>query len=236
MKLSVIIPCYNEKNTLPEVLKAVSAVPIDKEIIVVDDGSKDGSREWLDEQVKNGSFAGLRVVKHEHNQGKGGALITGFMEAQGQFSAVQDADLEYDPAQLTELLRPLEEGQADAVFGSRMLAETVRTYSPLYLRGNKFMTAWINFLFGSRYTDSYTCYKVFRTSDLRRMDLKSKGFEIEAEMSCKAAAMSLRVMELPIEYKPRSREEGKKINYKDAIKGALKALVLKITLKKNSFK
>ena len=236
MKLSVIIPSYNEKETLPKVLSAVYAVNIDKEVIVVDDGSSDGSAEWLEKQAESGQFPGLRVIRHEHNQGKGGALITGFMAAQGHYVAVQDADLEYDPAQLEYLIKPLEEKQTDAVFGSRMLAEKVETYSNLYLRGNKTMTAWINFLFGSRYTDSYTCYKLFRTSDIRRMDLQSKGFEIEAEMSCKAAFLGLKVMELPIIYKPRNREEGKKINYKDAIKGAMKALFLRISLRKDSIR
>jgi len=234
MKLSVIIPSYNERKTLPEVLKAVSALPVDKEIIIVDDGSSDGTREWFESEKAAGRWPEARMIKHEKNQGKGGALITGFTEAQGHFVVVQDADLEYDPSQIPELLRPLDEGQTDAVFGSRMLAEKIETYSPLYLRGNRTMTAWINFLFGSRYTDSYTCYKLFRTSDARRMNLKSHGFEIEAEMACKAAFMGIRVMELPVIYRPRSREEGKKINFRDAIKGALKALVLKLTLRKNS--
>jgi len=234
MKLSVIIPAYNEINSLPVVLPAVAALPFEKEIIVVDDGSSDGTREWLDGQLEKKTYECLKVIKHDVNRGKGAALITGFMEAQGRYVAVQDADMEYDPAQLEELMNPLEENQADAVFGSRMLAEKVDAYSSLYLRGNKFMTAWINFLFGSRYTDTYTCYKIFRTSDVRRMDLRSSGFEIEAEMSCKASFMGLKVMELPIIYKPRSREEGKKINYKDAIKGALKALILRISLKKDS--
>lgn len=234
MKLSVIIPSYNELKTLPEVIEAVTAIPIEKEIIVVDDGSKDGTREWLSGCVSSGKWPCLRVINHEKNQGKGGALITGFTEAQGHYVIVQDADLEYDPSQIPELLRPLEEGQADAVFGSRLLAGDREMYSRLYLNGNKFMTAAINFLFGSKYTDSYTCYKLFKTSDARKMNLKSPGFEIEAEMAGKAALMGLKVMELPIDYKPRSREEGKKINYKDAIKGLLKALFLRLTIKKDS--
>ena len=235
MKLSVIIPAYNEKDTLPKVIDAVSSLPLNKEILVVDDGSSDGTGEWLKKQLENKAWPELRIALHDTNMGKGAALITGFMEAQGNFVAVQDADLEYDPAQLVELINPIEENQADAVFGSRMLAEKVETYSSLYLRGNKFITWWINFLFKSRYTDSYTCYKLFRTSDVRKMNLQSKGFEIEAELACKAAFMGLKVMELPIKYKPRSREEGKKINCKDAIKGFFKALFLRISLKKGTF-
>lgn len=236
MKTTVIIPCYNELKTIPAVLGALSKINICKEIIVVDDCSKDGTGEWLEEQLKLNTFPGLRVIKHQKNRGKGGALLTGFEAAQGRIVIIQDADMEYNPEQIPGLILPIESGVAEAVYGSRMLCQNVKTYSPLYLRGNKTMTWFINLLFGSKYTDSYTCYKAFKTSDIRRMNLSSAGFEIEAEISCKAAFMGIRIVELPIVYHPRSRDEGKKINYKDAIKGILKILRLRLTLRKSMFR
>lgn len=235
MRTTVVIPSYNEMRTLPAVLKAVSAVALDKEIVVVDDGSKDGTREWLDKAAASGEFPGLRVVKHEHNTGKGGALITGFNAASGDIVIVQDADLEYDPADIPRIVQPIIDGKADTVYGSRMLSGRSQTYSQLYLCGNKFVTFLTNLLFGSGMTDSYTCYKAFRTRDIRRMKLTSRGFEIEAEMSCKAAFMGLRFSELAIVYASRSREEGKKINFKDAVKGVLKICWLRLTLRRSQF-
>ena len=236
MKTTIVIPSYNEMKTLPAVLKAIGGVELDKEVIVVDDGSGDGTREWLDKAIAGREFPyDLKLVKHELNRGKGGALITGFNAASGDIVIVQDADLEYDPAQIPDIVRPIKEDRADAVFGSRMLTARTYTYSRIYLAGNKLLTFLVSLLFGLKVTDSYTCYKAFRTPLLRRLNLTSTGFEIEAELSCKTAFLGLRFLELPIKYTSRSRQEGKKINYRDAVKGVLKILGLRLTLRASDF-
>ncbi len=234
MKTTIVIPSYNEMKTLPAVLKAVAAVPLDKEIIVVDDGSTDGTREWL-AGTAAGEYPFLRVIEHEKNTGKGGALITGFGAATGDVAIVQDADLEYDPACIPAIVKPIEEGRADAVFGSRLYYGKSATYNIVYLWGNKFLTLLVNLFFGARMTDSYTCYKAFRTPLLNKIKLTSPGFEIEAEISCKTAFLGLRLEEVPIPYVPRSRRAGKKINFRDAVKGVLKILRLRLTLRRADF-
>jgi glycosyltransferase involved in cell wall biosynthesis len=236
MKTTIIIPSYNEMKTLPAVLKVIGGINLDKEVVVVDDGSRDGTREWLDKAIAAREFPyDLRLIKHEKNRGKGGALITGFNAASGEITIVQDADLEYDPNCIPEIVRPIAEGRADAVFGSRMLSGKSETYSQLYLAGNKFLTFLVDLFFGARMTDSYTCYKAFRTPLLRKMRLVSSGFEIEAELSCKTAFLGLRFGEVPIVYTSRSRQEGKKINYRDAIKGVLKIIALRLSLRTADF-
>ncbi len=236
MKTTIVIPSYNEMKTLPAVLKAVAVIPLDKEVIVVDDGSRDGTRDWLEKAIAGREFpCDLKLIKHEKNKGKGGALITGFNAASGDITIVQDADLEYDPSQIPDLVRPIKEGRADAVFGSRMLSARTYTYSRIYLAGNKLLTFLVGLLFGLKVTDSYTCYKAFRTPLLKKMGIVSNGFEIEAELSCKTAFLGLRFLELPIKYTSRSRKEGKKINYKDAVKGVLKILWLRFTLCRSDF-
>lgn len=236
MKTTIVIPSYNEMKTLPAVLKALAGVALEKEVIVVDDGSRDGTREWVERAVSAKEFPyELKLIKHEENTGKGGALITGFNAAAGDIVIVQDADLEYDPNDIRSVVKPIEEGRADAVFGSRFLSGRSETYNILYLWGNQFLTFLVNLFFGSRITDSYTCYKAFRVPLLRKMRLVSTGFEIEAEMSCKASFMGLRFEEVPVMYASRSRHEGKKINYTDAIKGVLKILELRFTLRRADF-
>lgn len=236
MKTTIVIPSYNEMRTLPAVLKALAALPLEKEVIVVDDGSRDGTREWLDKAAAAAEFPfDLKVIKHEKNKGKGGALITGFNAAAGDITIVQDADLEYDPRYILDVVKPIAEGRADAVFGSRMLSGRSETYSRLYLAGNKFLSFLVSALFGVKMTDSYTCYKAFRTPLLRRLRLVSNGFEIEAELSCKTVFLGLRFEEVPIVYTSRSRQEGKKINYKDAVKGVLKILWLRLSLRRADF-
>lgn len=236
MRTTIVIPSYNEMKTLPAVLKALAGVALEKEVIVVDDGSRDGTREWVEKAIYAKEFPyELKLIKHEENTGKGGALITGFNAAAGDIVIVQDADLEYDPDDIRSVVRPIEEGRADAVFGSRFLSGKSETYNILYLWGNQFLTFLVNLFFGARITDSYTCYKAFRVPLLRKMRLVSTGFEIEAEMSCKATFMGLRFEEVPVVYASRSRHEGKKINYTDAIKGVLKILELRFTLRRADF-
>lgn len=236
MKTTIIIPSYNEMKTLPAVLRALSGVALEKEVIVVDDGSRDGTREWVDNAVSSKEFPfDLKIIKHEKNTGKGGALLTGFNAASGDIVIVQDADLEYDPNCIPSLVKPIEEGRADAVFGSRFLQGKAETYNIFYLWGNLFLTSLVNIFFGARMTDSYTCYKAFRAPLVKKMRLVSTGFEMEAELSCKTAFLGLRFEELSVTYASRSRHEGKKINYKDAIKGVLKILKLRFTLRKSDF-
>ncbi|MBI5744641.1 MAG: glycosyltransferase family 2 protein [Elusimicrobia bacterium] len=236
MKTTIVIPSYNEMRTLPAVLKAIAGLQLDKEVIVVDDGSRDGTREWVEKAIAAGEFPFvLKLIKHEKNKGKGGALITGFNAAAGEMVIVQDADLEYDPKYILDVVRPIAEGRADAVFGSRMLSGRSETYNQLYLAGNKFLSFLVSALFGVKMSDSYTCYKAFRTPLLRRLALVSNGFEIEAEISCKTAFLGLRFEEVPIVYTSRSRQEGKKINYKDAVKGVLKILQMRLFLRRADF-
>ncbi|HBB67258.1 MAG: hypothetical protein A2X28_11370 [Elusimicrobia bacterium GWA2_56_46] len=229
MKTSVIIPSFNEIKTLPEILKKIAELPIDREVVVVDDGSTDGTREWLERAAAGKAFPFvLKVIKHEANQGKGGALLTGFAAAEGDIVIIQDADLEYDPGYIPEIVRPIAEGGYDVVYGSRLLSGRTRTHNIMYLWGNQFLTFLTAFLFGVKMTDSYTCYKAFRTPLVRSLGLVSDGFEIEAEISCKIAFRKYKFTEVPIAYAPRSRGEGKKINYRDAVKGVLKILELRI--------
>ncbi|OIO04059.1 MAG: glycosyl transferase [Elusimicrobia bacterium CG_4_10_14_0_2_um_filter_56_8] len=236
MKTTIVIPSYNEMKTLPAVLKAISGLAMEKEVIVVDDGSSDGTREWTDKAISGKEFPfELKIIKHEKNTGKGGALMTGFNAATGDIVIVQDADLEYDPSYIPAIVKPIEEGRADAVFGSRLISGKSETYNVFYLWGNQLLTFLVNLLFGAKMTDSYTCYKAFRVPLLKKMRLVSTGFEIEAELSCKTAFMGLRFEELSIIYASRSRGDGKKINYKDAIKGVLKIFKLRFTLRQADF-
>lgn len=230
MKTSIVIPSYNEIRTLPEILKRIAELPIDKEVLVVDDGSVDGTREWLDKAAAENLFPfELRVIKHAANKGKGGALRTGFAAAAGGVVIIQDADLEYDPKYIPGIVKPIADGTHDVVYGSRLLISgEAKPYNIVYLWGNEFLTFLIALLFRAKMTDSYTCYKAFRTEIVRSLGLVSDGFEIEAEISCKVAFRKYRFSEVPIVYASRSREEGKKINYKDAVKGVLKILGLRL--------
>jgi glycosyltransferase involved in cell wall biosynthesis len=213
-KLSVVIPVYNEERWITEVIRRVQAVEIPKEIIIVDDCSKDGTRDIL----KTINDDNVRVIFQEKNQGKGAALRRGFAEATGDVVIVQDADLEYDPAEYPRLLQPIIENKADVVYGSRFIGERHRVLYYWHSVANKVLTTLSNMFTNLNLTDMETCYKVFRREVLQGMNLKSDRFGFEPEVTAKVARRKphWRVYEVPISYAGRTYEEGKKIRLKDA--------------------
>ncbi|MBL8768117.1 MAG: glycosyltransferase family 2 protein [Planctomycetes bacterium] len=211
MKLSVVIPVYNEKDTITTVIDRVAATPFDKEIIVVDDCSKDGTRDVL----KALDRPGVRVFFHEVNQGKGGALRTGFSQVQGDIVLIQDADLEYTPDDYGALIKPITDGNADVVFGSRFLGGTHRCHLFWHYVVNKGLTTISNVFTNLNVSDMETCYKVFRREVADRIKIESNRFGVEPELTAKVARLRCRVYEVPISYFGRDYSEGKKIGWKD---------------------
>lgn len=218
--LSVIVPVYNEERTVLKILAAVEAVPLAKEIIVVDDGSSDGTRELLRLYIEN--KPNFLVIYHEKNGGKGQAIRTGIMAVSGDAVIIQDADLEYDPQDFLKLVEAMESTGVQAVFGSRFLKGDKVT-SAWHRFVNFFLTFLTNVLFSVKLTDMETCYKLFRSDFLKQFPLQSEGFEIEVELTARTLRSGARIVEIPISYKGRSFHEGKKIGWKDGIK-ALGAL------------
>ncbi|MEW6040342.1 MAG: glycosyltransferase family 2 protein [Elusimicrobiota bacterium] len=219
MRLSIIVPAYNENKTITDVINALKSLNIDKEIIIVDDGSTDDTRKVLS------GLNGVQVIFHEKNQGKGAAIQTGLVAASGDVVLIQDADLEYNPQDIPSLVKRFSQGDVDAVFGSRFLKENPNIYKR-YLFGNKFLTFLINLLYGSSYTDTYTGYKMIKRDVFKTLNVSSSRYEMEAEISIKLKKLGYKVEEVPINYKPRTLKEGKKIGWRDALLGI--ATILKL--------
>jgi glycosyltransferase involved in cell wall biosynthesis len=212
--ISVVIPAYNEAKTVRELIARVQSVPLDKEIIIVDDASSDGTREVLGE-FKNRE--GITILFHEKNQGKGAALRTAFQQVKGDIVIIQDADLEYDPQEYGKLIKPILDGKADAVYGSRFLGGPHRVLLFWHYVGNKILTLFSNMLTNLNLTDMETCYKVFKASLLKQFTIESNRFGVEPEITTKLAKLKCRIYEVDISYSGRDYTEGKKINWKDGI-------------------
>lgn len=211
MKISVVIPVYNEIGTIEELLNRVKSVPLDKEIIVVDDRSTDGTMEWLS-HISDDS---IKVLFHPVNRGKGAALRTGFEQVAGDIVIVQDADLEYDPGEYSRLIEPILDGRADVVYGSRFTGGPQRVLFFWHYVGNKFLTLVSNMLTNINLSDMETCYKIFRAQLLEKITIKSDRFGFEPEITAKFARLKCRIYEVPISYSGRNYEEGKKITWRD---------------------
>jgi glycosyltransferase involved in cell wall biosynthesis len=215
MKLSIIMPVYNERDTLSEILSQVRAVElpeVEKEILLVDDGSTDGSREILAEEAVAGD---LRVFYHDQNQGKGAAVRTAIEQATGDLIVIQDADLEYDPRDYPTLIRPIVEGRVAVVYGSRFLGPR-KAMLFWHMLGNKLLTLTTNILYNTILSDMETCYKCFRADVIKDIPLHARRFEFEPEVTAKVLKRGHRIFEVPISYYGREYDEGKKISWRDA--------------------
>lgn len=209
--LSVIVPVYNEAKTIKQILEKIDAVGIDKEIIVVEDGSHDDTYKIL----KDIRYNNLKIIHHFTNRGKGAAFLSGLSNAKGDFVIVQDADLEYDPQDISKLIKPLKENKTDIVFGMRFK----KGYHGLFIHkiGNRLLTNLLNLLFNSKLNDYATCYKLAHRDTFNNLNLKAKGFDIDVEITCNALKRRLRILEIPISYFPRSYKDGKKIRWCDGL-------------------
>ncbi len=214
MELSVVIPIYNEINTIDEILRRVEAVNLADEIILVDDGSIDGTRERLQEIAPHHPH--MKLILHEKNSGKGAAVQTGIKAATKDLLLIQDADLEYDPRDYPALLKPIEEGIADVVYGSRFLGAPRRTTMFWHMIANKLLTFMTNILYNSILSDMETGYKLFRRDIISEISIHSKRFNFEPEITAKLLKRRIRIFEVPITFNPREYSEGKKIGLKDA--------------------
>ncbi len=223
--LSILMPVYNESQTIREIIERVEAVDLGdvrKELIIVDDGSRDGTRDVLDKVRKDSSH---KVYFHAHNMGKGAALRTALTYAVGEIIIIQDADLEYDPAEYNELIKPILEGRADVVYGSRLSgAKVARAFNFWHYIGNKMLTLITNVLYNSILSDMETCYKVFRADVIKNIQIKSNRFDFEPEITAKVLKRKHKLYEMPISYYGRDFSEGKKITWRDGF-AAIWALI-----------
>jgi len=219
--LSVMVPAYNEAKAIKQIIEKISAVDIDKEIIIVDNSSTDGTHEVLRELREEN----LKIIYHSSNRGKGASFLTGLSNASGKYVITQDADLEYDPHDYAALLKVIEEGQADLVLGARFF----KGYHGLLMHrlGNRFLTFTLNLLFGARLNDYATCYKLSRREVFNALGLSATGFDIDVEIICKALRRGLRIKEVHASYHPRSYKEGKKIRVADAFQAIFAMLKYK---------
>ncbi len=224
VKLSVLMPAYNEKGTIEEIIKRVQAVKLGKvklEIVIVDDGSKDGTREILTTLAKK--YKNIKLIFHERNSGKGQAVRTAIANMTGDIAIIQDADLEYDPTDYAKLIQPIIDGKVKVVYGSRFLGfrgsnpRKYGTYMAANYYATKLLSMMSNILYNAKITDEPTCYKVFDAKVLKSIPLKCRRFEFCPEVTAKVRKRGHRISEIPIHYYPRSVEEGKKINWKDGI-------------------
>jgi glycosyltransferase involved in cell wall biosynthesis len=213
MKLSVIIPAYNEVNTIREIVRRVQAINLASEIIIVDDGSKDGTRDIIKELDSQNS---VRVILHERNQGKGAAVRTGISAASGDVMLIQDADLEYDPREYPHLLQPIEEGLADVVYGSRFLGAPHRAILFWNMVANQLLTFMTNILYNTILSDMETGFKVFKKEVVKDMVIHARRFDFEPEFTAKVLKRKVRIYDVPIAFNPRDYTEGKKIGLRDA--------------------
>ena len=216
MKLSVIMPVHNELDTIREALRQVQAVDLEKEIVIVDDCSSDGTREVLNQMADDE----VKVVYHAQNMGKGSAIRTALQYVTGDIVIIQDGDLEYDPADYPKLIEPIVEGRASVVYGSRFLGEIINMHFLNYI-ANKILALTASLLFLNWITDEGTCYKVFKADLLKSLDLKCTGFDFCPEVTAKVRKRGYRIVEVPISYHGRSTEEGKKIRWRDGLKAFL---------------
>lgn len=215
--ISVLIPVYNEVRTICTIAERVRAVPLPKEIIIVDDGSTDGTRDILCKYIE-GKYPDVRVFYHEKNRGKGAAIRTAIEHITGDYVIIQDADLEYDPREYFALLAPILEGKADVVYGSRFLGGGAHRVHLFWHRvANGFLTTLSNMMTNLNLTDMEVCYKVFKAEIIKKIRLRSNRFDFEPEITAKIAKMRCRVYEVPISYAGRDYEEGKKIGWKDGV-------------------
>jgi dolichol-phosphate mannosyltransferase len=212
--LSVLVPVYNERATLEALLERVLAVPVDKEVVVVDDGSRDGTRELLESLALR---LPIRALYHPHNRGKGAAIRTALAESTGDIVIIQDADLEYDPAEYPRLIEPIVRGETNVVYGSRYLGHNNALPFTHFKVAVLALNAFANLLYGTHLTDEATCYKVFRSTLLKSLPLRCERFEFCPEVTARVARRGERILEVPIAYHYRTRAQGKKIGWKDAL-------------------